>query len=140
MSTKPTYGNCLFASLYLIWRGKVKKVVMVTSDSKWYPHHYVTVNKNDHILHFENIHPHSKDTYAPWWFEGHFIGIRKSLQEEVLAKTNKKVIGEYGTFLGATIFLSIIAVCFVPWLLAWLLFCPIWTSKWTVDALRKRWK
>lgn len=138
MYTAPVHGNCFFAAFYLLLRGKADRIVAVNSESPRWPHHYLIVNKNGHVLHFQHIHPHAANHYAPWWFEGHFIGIRKSKQHELLRKMNRKVLWSVNQHMGLLVLLTIYMTLFFPWLLGWLLYTPKWTFMGTMDALRRR--
>jgi len=141
LPTKPTWGNCFFATLYLILRGKVKKIIAINSESPWWPHHYLVANKKGHILHFNHVHSHVQNRFAPWWFEGQFVGVRKRDQEKLLKKMKRTVIFQRSVWFGGFALLAVYVILFVPWVLTWTLFTPLWCVWWTFDALRKRfWK
>lgn len=139
-ATKPSYQNCMFAAIYLILRGKADKIVAIKGDSKWWPHHYMVVNKKGHALHFNHIHPDKENRFAPWWFEGQFIGIRHSQQAKILKKTNREIKAEFGTWKGFLFLATIWILFMLPWLLVWLFYTPLWTMWGVVEALRKRFK
>lgn len=139
MKTKPQLGNCFFATLYLMLRGKVDRIIAVSSESRWWPHHYLVINKKGHVLHFQHTKPHMKNAFAPWWFEGQFVGIRASVQEEVLKRSGRSVVRTIdNVWLGMSVFILIWGVLMLPWILAWSLFTPVWAAAWGIHALRKR--
>lgn len=140
MLTKPVYGNCLFAALYLLLRGRAEKIVAVTSESPKWPHHYLCINKHGHALHFLHVHAHTENYFAPWWFEGGFVGVRKSEQERLLKETNRKVLWSVNKHVGLLILLAIYVILFLPWVFVWLIYTPKWTLMGAVQALRKRFR
>lgn len=139
MRTKPQYGNCLFAILYLVLRGKVDRIIAVDCESKWWPHHYLAVNKDGHILHFMHTKPDDENETAPLWFEGQFIGIRDSAKEEMLKKEGRIVLEVWeNIWLTSCIFVAILVILYIPWITAWAFYTTFWATRWTIDALKKR--
>lgn len=117
MNTVKIYSNCFFGILYLILRGKIDKVVLISSNTKYFPYHFVGINKKGNALHFATTL--KGDTHAPFWFEGIFIGISKRKQKEMLQASNRVV---YGT-MDPKVFL-LISLAFMT------LVCPIWCLCW----------
>lgn len=139
MKTKLVWGNCFFGALYLLVRGKVSKLVAVTSGSIFWPHHYVCINKKGHVLHFEHEHEHSRNRFAPWWFEGRFVGIRKAKLKKALEDSGREV--KFATnrmYLVVFIFVLIWLCLMLPWLGCWFFYTLCWAFFWGVEAIKKR--
>jgi len=138
LRTRKTYSNCLLAAIYLILRGKASKIVAVSSQSKWWPHHYIILNKSGHVLHFRNSRPHHENTCAPWWFEGYFEGIHNHRKEEVLRRYGRTV--KFQTermWLALCLLLGVVSLMAIPWMLSWAFYPLIWCCWWGVQALTK---
>lgn len=136
--TKKLWGNCFFAIWYLIFRGKVKKIVAIESKSIVWPHHYVCINKAGNALHFQYVDLPENHKLAPWWFKGRFVGIKRSNIENELRKSGRKVkfvFEEEGLAIAVLILSFIFAVLFIPWIVAWGLYVPFWAASWSIHAL-----
>lgn len=139
--TRPVFGNCFFAMFYLLLRGKASKIIVVNSETPWWPHHYVVINKNGHALHFQHFYPYDSDqnNYAPWWFQGQYMGIKKSDQEQVLREMNRAI--KYtieNNALATVIVFTVWFLLFVPWVLAWMSYTPFWCLRWFLHAAKRR--
>lgn len=117
MSTKTSYSNCYFGILYLIARNKIDKVVLVSSNTKYFPYHFVGINKRGHALHFATTL--KGDTHAPFWFEGTFIGISKKKQVDMLRESNRKIHGTMSPALFFLLSFIFMAVVSPIWCLCW---------------------
>lgn len=138
--TKVTWGNCYFATLYLIIRGKAKKVIGVTSHSPIAPHHYVVYTKSGHILSFNHVKPHAENKLAPFWFEGRYECIKSNKVKHVLKEQNRKVgfiISPARFFIYASI---VFALLIIPWCIGFFIYSPIWCIHGLINGLKKRWK
>ncbi len=134
--TKPELGNCFFGIIYLFLRGGVGQIIGVTSTTRWWPYHFVMLNKKGHALHFMHTYPHEENQFAPWWFTGHYEGIRRSQINARLQESGREVVFRLSTAgpLMALFFLVWLAL-FVPWISAWAIYPLYWNLKWAWKAL-----
>src|SRR5690606_22616476 len=84
---RTTYSNCLLATLYLGLRGKVRGVILVSSNSRWWPVHFVGVNRRGHIIHFRV----TDDKVSPFWFKGRFEIYRLENARERLYRSGRRI-------------------------------------------------
>lgn len=137
--TKILWSNCFFAIWYLFFRGKVKKIVAIESKSVFWPHHYVCINKDGNAIHFQYVDHPENHKFAPWWFQGQFVGIKKSEIEEELIKSGRKVklvFEEEKLIFAILVLSSIFSFLFIPWIIAWGLYVPVWATFWSIHALK----
>lgn len=125
------YSNCLFAMFYLYMRGKVDRVVAVSSHSKWWPYHFVSLTKKGHVLHFTHVLPDERNPHAPWWFLGKFEGIRSSRLQQALIDNDRKVCWQFQKpIYGIGLLAAVTLMLAIPWMIAWGLYPLCWTLKW----------
>lgn len=85
--TKALYGNCLFATVYLLLRGWPDEIALISSVS-WFPWHFVAM-RNGNALHFQT--DLSAEDSAPVFFKGRFVGVRRSRIRDLLAQSGREV-------------------------------------------------
>ena len=120
--TKLEYGNCVFATLYLIIRGKVSSIAFVTSQIRWVAH-LVCLNKKGHAIHFCPVLSDEENIYAPFWFLGQMQGVKKSDLHDELSRRNRRLIfasDKVGIILSCLLLFC--GIFFIPWLVAWGMF------------------
>lgn len=137
------YSNCVFALLYLLLRGKVKKIIGISSIGKTRSiiSHVITINKYGHALHFKHIMGHEYNTFAPWWFWGKISGISAKNQKEALNKSGRKIIWTSDkVYIIGFLFFLLFFILAIPWLFCWLMYSIYFCTMGTYDALKKRFK
>lgn len=133
----PKYGNCLFSLFYLFLRGKISKIAVVNSNSRFFPIHFIILNRRNNAIHFHNILPHKENRLAPWWFLGRHEVILASKQDKYLKKHKRKiyfVTKKIKWFMSFS--LTVIAVYSIPWIVSWALYSPIWAVVSGAHAVR----
>lgn len=123
-STKLVFNNCLFATLYLYFRGLIKRVYYVRSASIW-GWHYIVETKSGHFINFKHVKDLST-SYVPFWFLGTF---RKTVRQNFHYNSNPHWF--------AIKSLTICVLLSLPYLLYFgLKMIPFWTY-WIWDAIRR---
>lgn len=131
MATRPLYSNCYFGAIYLFLRRKVHKLIAISTNNTYWPWHFVTVNKNNDIIHFIHILPHQDNQMAPWWFLGRFEGIPKDKCKRILKQQKRKVLWTINSGLLIFIILSSIGIIMsIPWIFGWALYPFCWCLYW----------
>lgn len=87
------FGNCILGILYLYFRGKIKKVVGISTQISW-PYHFICVNDHGHALHFENVEHLECASIIPYWFLGRYVGVSKRKQLYEIERRNRKILFE----------------------------------------------
>ena len=137
-TTKPEFGNCFFAVMYLFLRGNVKEVIGVNSTTKFIPYHFITINKNGHVIHFDDIYPDEENEFAPWWFWGQMKGIKKNDIPAKLKEMDRTILFRTKKVKSIMVLFCVAwAAMFVPYLLGWMLFPLWWNIKWAFKAIKK---
>lgn len=133
--TVPLFSNCLFGLVYLLLRGKAAKVVVARGESRVFPWHAGVLTRKRHFLSFKRLLPHAQNRFAPFWFLGSYQGLRRSVWKRVIGH------GRIHQFpAGVALFLLLLgyAALFVPWVVAWASYGPIFTIRWAIQGLCKR--
>lgn len=128
--TKPVWNNCVMAMLYLYARKKINAVLIVQSNSKWWPFHYLVYRKG-YVLHFNHILPHRQNPLAPFWFIGRYEVMKISKLKEILKKEKRKI---YCVTTRVHLFVLLdflfCALIAIPWMLAWFFYPLCWSFYW----------
>ena len=138
LRTKGEYGNCYFGILYLFLRGKIKRIVAVSSFSPWWPWHFVCTTKHGNVLHFCPLLPHEENKFAPWWFFGCYEGISRRTIEKTLEESGRYIVLECSNITAALIIAGLFFLMVLgPWQIAWALFPFYWMAKWSYRLCRQ---
>ncbi len=136
---KKSYNNCYFITLYLILRGKARYIIGVSNHSALWPHHYLVMNKQGHVLHFQHENAHEENTWAPWWFEGRLVGIKRVDQQKMLAESDRKLLFKNPKIYSALAALLLVWVIGMPiWMFFWSGSFVWWNIKWAIKAIMQR--
>lgn len=137
--TTPHFSNCLLSIQYLYLRKKIHTLVLINSDSAWWPYHFLVLNKKGHVLHFSHILPDKWNHWAPWWFLGKYVGIRKTKQQAMLVKMHKRVCFQF-TNIHFHILMAFLTCCILYPLypIAFLLYTPAFLIYWFFHAIKHR--
>ena len=134
-----TWGNCLNGILYLYMRGKVGEIIYVNSHIRWWPYHYLALNKRGQVLHFKEKLGHHNNTFAPFLYQGKFGGISRGRQEEVLRESGRYIIYRTNNVKKVIIKLLLIyVILFIPFFIMWTLYPFINLVFCLYDAITKR--
>lgn len=139
MTTKSLHSNCFFGILYLLLRGKIKKIVGISTQSKLWPIHYMGLTKNGHAIHFRFSLEDKYNQYEPYWFIGHYELISKHQIYKVLEKSKRKLLfttEKVNRYLVLLILIYIL--CFIPFLVLWFVQPFITNISGILDALKKK--
>lgn len=136
MFPKKRFNNCLFFVLYVIIRGKADKIVIVSGNSKFWPHHYLIQTKKKHLLHFQTTNDYNQ--FAPYWYEGQIIGIRRGIKYETLANSGRRLIRFCNPSVFGVILLICIMILLCPWIIFWTLYTPVFCLYGIYNALCHR--
>jgi len=131
-----TYGNCFFAIFYLYLRGKIHSLAAVSSDIKWWPWHFIILNRCGHAIHF--MHTRDDDPHAPLWYLGHYEGIPKRSLERCLKLSGRRIKFRSRRILIFMIIFSLgwLALS-IPWMVGWGLWQLWWNVSWGYRALKR---
>lgn len=136
MRTRPLHSNCYFGLAYLLLRGDVAEVVLAPGLHWPYLPHVGIITRGRHYISFYRCLPHSRNTYAPWWFLGSFEGVRRSRWQQWLLNRGK--IRRVEPRLALAVCFAGYCLLFAPWCFAWLCFGPAWSLLWAWHGLRRR--
>lgn len=134
--TKPEKSNCMLGLLYLVLRGKVTKLVGVTTKSPFWPVHFLAMNRWGHIVHFGLDDMDGAE--HPWWYVGRFHVMTEEYARSLLEEYDRKLLWVFDFNWKAKIVLWVVALALlVPWLLGWLLYPTLWMIWYAWDAIKK---
>ena len=120
------WGNCLGGAIYLWLRGKVSEIILISSTTKWWPYHYVTLNKRGQLLQFSSTQDSKGESFlAPFFYRGCFSGISKKRQEEVLKESGRVVIWRSTKVSKLMwLFIFVYSLLFIPVYFIWCFYPP----------------
>lgn len=135
---RPMYSNCFFGAIYLIFRGCIRHIVVLDSISRKVPFHFIGLNKNKQVVHFNHVLEPRFNTIAPWWFLGRFEGVSRRIQKQMLEKSGRKIIFYLGpSFIALPVFLFVWIILCVPWTIFWALYTWYWNFYWLFHGIKK---
>lgn len=115
--TKKIYGNCLLALIYLIKKGKASSIIVVSSHTKLWPHHYLALTKKGNAIHFHYILSDEDNPTAPWWFLGEYKVINKKYLLQELKNSGRKLLFITNKiWLYFCIILIVCILLYIPWM------------------------
>lgn len=136
MRTRTVFGNCAYGALYLLLRGKGVRLILAPGGNWFLPWHLSVITRKGHCLNFHRLLNHKDNPWGGWWFVGSYKGIRRSLWRFVLSKRGRT--HGMSRRAGMAWLMILFALFIVPWCLAALVYTPIWSIYWCVQALIRR--
>ena len=131
----PQYANCLLGIVYLYLRGKCKSVIFVSSHTMFFPWHFLARNGRGDIVHFQYVR-----LIQGLWFLGQYRGISRQKYSRYLKMQKRREVRVMNAHLFVFLTMLFFASVSIPWMLGWVLYCPLRFSYDTVTALWKRFK
>lgn len=130
--TRPAsqWSNCFLLLFYLVVRGRVGRLVAVSTLNSWFPWHLVAISPNGHALHFQAEHPHDCNALAPWWFVGRLQGVRRTHLTSELAASGRVLC--WSTASPAAVYsltLGTAGLLLCPWLACWAVWPLLWFAR-----------
>ena len=123
-----TVNNCLLAACYLLARGRVAAVALVSSHTMLWPCHFVCLTQLGHAIHYQ--WGGRWVGCIPCWFHGNWQGIRRSKIDAELLKSGRRLLWvERRQWVLWTAAIGMMLVMTGPWLVGWwisLLLRPAW--------------
>ncbi len=146
--TREVYSNCFLALLYMLLRGRVARLVIISGEPEVrFSFHLVALTRRGKALHFRHSLPHARNGWGRWWFLGRIVGVSCCRQIEQLRASDRRLLWETNRIR------LVLAACIALWCLAavpWLVWgslmvnwfwvpCSIWfNAKWAWLALHRR--
>jgi hypothetical protein len=135
MRTLPVWANCPLGLGYLILRGKARRIVLAPGGVVSFPWHMGCLTRRGHFLHFRRRLLHHQNPYGGWWFLGSFEGISRSRWRDILNRRGRLRV--LPGRLGAAFCFAVIALLFIPMVLAWGAINLRDLTRWGIHGWRK---
>lgn len=132
------FSNCFLCLLYLLIRGRVVKVAVISPQrGRWMPH-LAALNAHGDALHFHHVLPDEENPHAPWWFLGRIEGISRERIHMILAVAKRHVMFVMPARTATTLAVLVWLLCSIPWIYRWGFGSIGFNYRGALEAWRKR--
>ncbi|TWT89716.1 hypothetical protein Mal64_00950 [Pseudobythopirellula maris] len=131
------WGNCYFLVAYLALRGRVNRLVALSTTHSVWPWHLVALTKQGHAIHLRAVLEHAENPLAPWWFLGRLEGVANSQLEAALQESGRRICWSLSTRWSIGMLLATVyGVMAIPWMVAW----GLWPIAWSLSEAMRAWR
>lgn len=127
-------NNCGFATIYLILRCKVARLIFLSGRNHTFVLHFVGLTKNGHAIHFRS----RNGAFPPFWFQGSYEIIHRDFLQNELKNENRKVLlvlkSRWSIYLISMIGFTL---TIIPFSIGWLLYLWIWLAGSFIKTIKK---